>query len=290
MKIARYWARGTAEIVTPDGERVRGDARGWSNDSVEAAAAVARDIAKRVAARIASGESADKQYGYGDRPLPEPVLREFRNGGDGPAAVVTRNAYGAVVLNTRDLMFIDIDKEDKPESSGGLLAGMKSLFGKPKPEPVSAPAVSPIVTAIRQTAEQNSLAVRVYKTAAGYRVMVVNKHMQPASGQTDALLRVFHADELFIRLCKTQQSFRARLTPKPWRCNVGMPPASFPFASPQHEKDFHDWESEYNQAVMLYATCRFVGSFGAGAPESEFSELIAFHDHESKATSGLPLA
>jgi len=290
MKIARYWARGSAEAVTPQGERVQGDARGWSNDSLEAAAAVAREIAKRVAVRIAAGEPGDKQYGYGDRPLPEPILREFRNGGEDPIAVVTRNAYGAVVLNTRDLMFVDVDQQDKPESRGGLLSGVRSLFGRSKPEPVTAPAINPIVAAIQHTSQQNSLAVRVYQTAAGYRAMVTNARIEPASAKSEALLHAFHSDVLFIRLCKTQQSFRARLTPKPWRSGLSMPPATFPFASVQQEQDFRQWEAAYNQGVARYATCRFVGSFGAGGVDSEFGELIEFHDRESKATSGLPLA
>jgi len=34
-------------------------------------------------------------------------------GGD-PHAVVTRNAYGALVLSARHLMFVDIDREEAP--------------------------------------------------------------------------------------------------------------------------------------------------------------------------------
>jgi hypothetical protein len=44
---------------------------------------MARELARRVAERIAPDGTKAKQYGYGDRPLPEPVLREFRNGGSG---------------------------------------------------------------------------------------------------------------------------------------------------------------------------------------------------------------
>src|SRR5262249_31921798 len=122
MKIARYWTR--AEDSS-DGVRIV--ARGWSDESLESARAKAREIAKRVAERVLRGASQAQRYPYGDRPLPEPVIREFAN------AVVTRNVYGALVLNTSRLMFVDVDhKKAPPKSGGGLLS---SLFGKSsKPE------------------------------------------------------------------------------------------------------------------------------------------------------------
>jgi hypothetical protein len=290
MKLARYWTRQSGQAVDENGDTIRVVSRGWSNESLEAAAAVARDHARRVAERLATDDAKAKQYGYGDRPLPEPVLREFRSGGDAPSAVITRNAYGALVMNARDLMFVDIDREDAPASGPGLMSSVMSLFGKPKPAPAPPPAIDPVVAGIQGVAERNSLPVRVYKTAAGYRVLVLSPRFEAGSSRSEALLGEFGSDKLYVRLCKMQESFRARLTPKPWRCGLKQPPVTFPFDDPKDEARFREWEAQYTAAVARYATCRFVGSFGGGSMEPGFQELVEYHDRETKATSGLGLA
>src|SRR2546425_2082787 len=132
MKLAHYWTRQPGEAIAPDGRRIRVVSRGWSDENIQQAAAVARDVAQRVARRIASGEMKSQQYMYGVRPLPEPILREFANGGS-PRAVITRNMYGALVMNAQDLMFVDVDREDRA-----------------------------VMNDIQRVAEANGLAARVY--------------------------------------------------------------------------------------------------------------------------------
>lgn len=260
MKLAHYWTRQFGEITRPDGRRIRVSARGWSDENVEQAAARARDIAERTARRIASGETKIQQYLYGDRPLPEPILREFANGG-APRAVITRNMYGALVLNVQNLMFIDIDRDD-----------------------------ARVLDEIQRHTEANGLSLRVYKTAAGYRALTTNAAFEAGSAQSENLLRQFNADPLYVRLCHMQQSFRARLTPKPWRCGVHPPPVAFPFETPREEAQFREWEARYNSASAGYATCRYLTTYGEMRMAPEFEDLIYEHDQESKASSQLPLA
>src|SRR5258706_16226168 len=93
MKLARYWVRENGQAPTADGDTFQLTVRGWSNESLEAARDSARESIKRIAARFAVGDIPNNKYFYGDRPLPEPILQEFQDGGDGPQAVVTRNAY-----------------------------------------------------------------------------------------------------------------------------------------------------------------------------------------------------
>ena len=292
MKLARYWTRQTGEAIAPDGSRIQATARGWSNDSVAAAADVAREIARRVAQRLVTNPGERKQYGYGDRPLPEPIIREFADGGN-PAAVVTRNAYGALVLNTHDLMFVDIDREDKATPAAAaqdLVSSVMSLFGKSMPAaPTPAPADT-VVAGIQRVATSHNLGGRIYKTASGYRALITSPAFEAGAGATENLLSEFGSDALYVRLCRMQQSFRARLTPKPWRCNMGTPPAEFPFENPRDESRFREWEAKYNAAIARYATCRFVSSFGSPGMEPAFEALVQYHDQETKATSGLPLA
>ena len=111
MKLARFWSRDRGEAIGPDGP-VRVVARGWSNDSIDAARAKAREIAQKVAQRIVS-RGEQNRYPYGERPLPEPVIETI---GD---SVVTRNAYGALVLNADRMMFVDIDREEAAPVAAG---------------------------------------------------------------------------------------------------------------------------------------------------------------------------
>jgi hypothetical protein len=260
MKLARYWTRGQGEAIDSDGQRVRVVARGWSDESMDAARDRAREIAQRVAQRIISHPGQKNQYQYGDRPLPEPVIREF-----GPAAVVTRNAYGALVLNTDNLMFVDID-QDNPKPSQAVLDRVRSV------------------------AERHDFSARVYKTAGGYRVLIGNTSFQAGGSETETLLNEFGADPLYMRLCRIQESFRARLTPKPWRCRFHQPPFSFPFETPRAEAEYRNWERAYDSKASAYSTCSYVTTFGGVRIDAEFEDLVYYHDQETKATSNLPLA
>lgn len=301
MKLARFWTR--ASGTSGD---VRVVSRGWSNESLEDAAAVARDIAQKVAQRVASGLFPPNRYLYGDRPLPEPTLREFGGDGAGASAVLTRNSYGSVILNTRDLMFVDIDRDGGPAPAASVLqpeqvaedlvSSVLSFFGKQPARPAAPampappPPADSVVSGIQQVAERQGLSARVYKTAAGYRALIVNTKFEPNSTQTENLLREFGADPLYVRLCRMQESFRARLSPKPWRCGATVPPVSFPFTTPQDEARFREWEAGYNAAAASYATCHYLSSCGIGSMDPALEELVFFHDQFTKATSSLPLA
>jgi hypothetical protein len=268
MKIARYWTR--AEHSEGD---TRITARGWSDTSIDAARQKAREIAQRVAARINAGLEKG-EYLYGDRPLPEPVIREF------PRAVVTRNSYGALVLNTDRLMFVDIDKKARKASSSSSF--FSSLFGKQ-----TAPAVDPAIEAMSAVVARHNLSARLYETAAGYRLMVTNRPIESASAESQSLLAEFQSDPLYIRLCKLQESFRARLTPKPWRCGFYKPFVSYPY---EDEAAFEAWRKKYDTKSADFATCRFIDTLGGNSVDPEFAELTAYHDRETKSASTLPLA
>ena len=288
MKLARYWTRGEAEASDSNGEITRVRARGWSDDSLEGARARALDIARRVAERISSGFGSKEKYPYGDRPLPEPILREFRDPAGELAAIVTRNSYGSLVLNTSRLMFADVDR--KPEASSGVGLGklFSSLFSKVV-EPKE-PAADPALDAMNRVVQRHNLSARLYETAGGYRLIITNSAFQPGSPEAEALLKEFDADPLFTRLCRMQESFRARLTPKPWRCNLANPPCVFPFETAKDQERQSRWEAEYNSKTASYATCRFLNTFGAGSVLPEFSELIQYHDHETKSANAVRLA
>jgi hypothetical protein len=289
MKLARFWARQTADATDRRGRRIRAAARGWSNETIEAAAAMALQTAQRVVALVAEGRTRVQRYQYGDRPIPEPVIREFA-GASAPRAVVTCNVYGALVLNTTDLMFIDIDSDDAAPNPGtSLVSGLMSMFGK-KQQPPAQQTRTGIEDTIAQVGETNGLSLRLYKTAGGYRAIVTNLTQSATDETSLALLREFGSDPLYVHLCKQQESFRARLTPKPWRMKMWEPPVTYPFQTPQEQQRFDRWNADYAAASARFATCRFIRAIGDGDPMQGFRELIDFHDEQTKAQISLPLA
>jgi hypothetical protein len=288
MKIARYWTRAPGEALTAQGGPIRVTARGWSEDSLDSARMRAQDIARRVAQRIATQPDAGPRYPYGDRPLPEPILTEFREG-EHLSAAITRNSYGALVMNADQMMFVDIDRQEPaPAPLEALKSLFSGLFGKPAAPPLK--MVDPVLEAVGKVAERQRLSVRAYRTAAGYRVLITDRRFQARSAEAETLLNEFGADTLYVRLCRLQESFRARLSPKPWRLGMRQPPVEFPFETSTDQARYRDWEREYESEAAGYATCAYKTSFGAGRVLPEFDALIRFHDEKAKATSGLPLA
>ena len=73
-----------------------------------------------MALKVAAGEELNR-YGYGERPLREEITQPVSSSAGSEIAVVTRNLYGALVLNTLNAMFIDIDFPEK--SAGASAAG-----------------------------------------------------------------------------------------------------------------------------------------------------------------------
>jgi hypothetical protein len=102
----------------------------WSSQSIAEAQSIANQAAQQLADRFRAGNYPPKQGGYyPNRPFREEVMQEIKNDTGETAAVVTRNSYGCLVLNTARVMFVDIDLPE-PKPSGGLFS---RLFGKPKP-------------------------------------------------------------------------------------------------------------------------------------------------------------
>jgi hypothetical protein len=287
MKIARYWTRAPGEAFDSHGGRIRVTARGWSDDSIDSARTRAQEIARRVAQRIAVQPGDAPRYPYGDRPLPEAIISEFNED-----AVITRNSYGALVMNTNQMMFVDIDRNHSVAAPAALQVGLKNLFSSlfGKPETPAVRVADPVVEAVGKVAERQRLAGRIYRTAGGYHVLITNRRFAVKSAETEALLNEFQADPLYMRLCRMQESFRARLTPKPWRIGIRKPPVQFPFETSRDQARFSEWEREYESESGGHATCAYQSTFGTGGVLPEFDSLIRFHDQKTRSTSGLPLA
>jgi hypothetical protein len=281
MNIPRYWARASAEVPQGKGKPLALSACGWSLEGQMAAEAHARERLAAVVARVQAGEPLPQGYGYGDRPVREEIVQEVGSrSGDGPA-VITRNSYGALVLNATKALFLDVDI---PARTFG--ERIRRLFGSAEPSPEER-----VKARLKDVLQQVSHAsFRLYRTAAGFRVLATDPEF-PLGDQTVAgLLADPIVDRAYARLCEVQKSYRARLTPKPWRCGCKRPPHRFPFASDSDRRAFDLWVKAYERAAATRATCALLEEIGSGRLHRDVAPLLAIHDDVAKVSSGLPLA
>lgn len=190
-------------------------------------------------------------------------------------AVITRNRYGARVLNCEVLPILDVDNPPSawwqmfyPRTDAWRLAQMKKAL-----------------TALAERHHQEGLGFRLYATAKGFRVIVVGKDMEPRHAATRRLARSLNTDPLYWRLCLKQGCYRARLTPKPFRIKVPTIKVPFP-PTPESIEAVEAWENSIQGRARTFGVCRFISLFGHDAT----SPVVKQHDEYTGAHSTRPLA
>src|SRR5262249_45134428 len=263
MKIPKFWFRKEGTVAKRDGGELSLMAWGWSETSRAEAGTVAAQRFGSLVDRVKQGLDLPKGYAYGTRPMREEILEELQAPDGNLHGLLTRNSYGSVVLNAAQTMFIDVDlpegalQEKKGwigSKGGGAAAGVESLRQK--------------------LTGASSGSFRIYRTAAGLRVLATDHLYAPKSGDADRVMQAVGADPAFIQLCHVQESFRARLTPKPWRVGTKPPPVQFPREHAAEQSQFAEWLGEYEQASSGRATCRFVEAVGAGRVDDAIAPLM----------------
>ena len=282
MNFFRYWAKANQTVIDDRGISHGRTAFGHSNQSMELAIADAEKRAKVLALAARDGElpRADQYYPVG--PQREEIIESFDDD-HGPHAILTRNNYGCIVLNTRELFFADIDV---PEPT--WMQKLMQRFRKRKPAELE----RLIETLKRLVAEDQRLGFRLYRTRQGYRVMLTSRPLPLGDPLSDQLMDRLNADPLYRRLCRFQECYRARLTPKPWRINALRAPRGsrgFPFESKETEAAYRAWESAYHQAAGKFSVCELIGEFGSDSVDDSLAPVRKLHDHYA-LSSGLPLA
>jgi hypothetical protein len=248
---------------------------------------LADKAARQLADRLRRGDFPERHHGYyPGRPFREPVLREIKNEAGEVAAAVTRNSYGCLVLNTSRVMFVDVDLPE-PKRSGGFL---KRLFGKPETTPAVDPANDAIVRAEMWARQHQEWGWWIYRTRAGLRLLATHAVFDPVVAAGDGVFDALGADPLYRQLCKAQKCFRARLTPKPWRCGVHDKPERWPWLEPRAEARFNKWEMAYRAKSANWATCKLVRKVGSTDIHPEVQLILGVHDEATRAESELPLA
>jgi hypothetical protein len=282
MNIPHYWASASAAARDRLGKPLALKCWRWSGSSREEALRQAREALERAAGKVARGEALGR-YGYSDRPFREEILEEIRDGRGALVGVITRNAYGVLVLNAAGAMFIDIDFP--PRSA---LESLRSLWQRARGSREE-PQETAALAAVRRLMERNSgWGARVYRTRAGLRCLLTHATFDPTAASTGELMRRLGADPLYARLCVNQACFRARLTPKPWRCGASKPPSRYPWEDPGAERRYRDWQQRYEAAADSYATCRLIETLGTGWTHPDIQRILPVHDGQTRV--GRPLA
>jgi hypothetical protein len=286
MHFPKHWAKAAWR-----GDELNREAWGWSDVSEDDARRVATERAARFA-RTGGAPAASDVYGYPDRPLREPVLRTLADGTDGVHAVITRNSHGCDVLNADRAVFIDVDLPDLPRpAKPGFLS---ALFGKPKPVPAEDPRIAVEAAAIARLETWQrahpQFSFRVYRTAAGLRYLLTSAPLAPDDPLVASAMDAAGADPEYRRLCGVQKSFRARLTPKPWRCGAPRPPHRFPLSATSESAAMDKWLAAYARSAAGHATCLHLLDLGTAPTHPALGPIVTGHDRLTRAESGLPLA
>ncbi len=324
MLIPRYWSE--AVVEGKKGRRLITLRRfGWSDQSREAAQVHAQQRAQEALSRAMTGEftaRAERRLAYNGAeglPIREEIVEQR---GD---AVLTRNGYGAICLNAPNVLFADVDFNSSQEGGGSLLRqlpllvmilgplslGLGNLWGwvvavtslcvwlvlRPRRDVTKKPDRA--YRRVRRLAAKwvtshSGWALRLYRTPLGVRLVALHRRFEPDEAEVGEFFSALGADPTYVRMCRSQKCFRARLTAKPWRIGQSQHlerlPATWPDAEPGWLERRSRWIEQYDRRARDYAACRFVEDLGQGWVSPELRKVIDWHDERSGALSSLPLA
>jgi hypothetical protein len=284
MKIPKYWAKSTQVARQPGGRTYRLACWQWSDVSLAEAQQKAADKARELVQKVQAGAALNR-YAYDQRPLREEITQGIKSRAGHELGAVTRNKYGARVLNATDAMFIDIDFQQQ-NSSASLTGQMGRLLGGRAADP--ADQYLPRVSA--WASQHPDVGLRVYRTFGGLRCLITNQVFDPSRTESMDILRSLGSDPLYVRLCQAQACFRARLTPKPWRCGLTTPPNRYPWENASAEARYRAWEQRYEQSIAPYAVCKLLKQLGPAETHPDIEPVMALHDEMTRATDQRQLA
>jgi hypothetical protein len=252
MKIYKYWTIEKQKIRV-DGAEQEVKCYGGSNISVEDARRNAKEKAEKIERKIAGEKHLFDEY---EAEIREELLQIIDD-----HSAITRNRYGAQVLNTENLMFMDIDN---PKASGGLF---KRKDTRPPKE-----QIFDMVKNLATT-KYKDFGFRLYETFQGARVIVLGRDFDPRDRETKKMMDDFNCDPLYTMLCIRQGCFRARLTPKPHRIKVRGYKVKYPRET--EDGEFQRWLLEYESVSRSFSVCKLIEQVGMG---ESMNEVLRLHD------------
>jgi hypothetical protein len=266
LRFSKYWAKGVSGRFScwRQSDISQTDAQNMANIRASELEKIYRN----------SGDVPDK-YLYSDRMLREPIVKEVFG------SIISRNGYGSLILNSSNIMFVDIDF---PKI--GWFVSFLNLFKKSPIEPCSE-----ILDKVRfWTISHPGWGWRVYSTAAGMRLIATHQLFDPESPQVHQVFEELGADPLYRVLCKVQKCFRARLTPKPWRCNFMAPPKKWPWKNSEDEYQFDNWLRLYESKSKDFSVCHLLAVIGSDFVHPDINPVLSVHDEYTRVALKMQLA
>jgi hypothetical protein len=249
MIVPRYWVEATLQ-GSEGHRRITVRRYGWSDVGEAEAQELAEKRASEALQRIYSGEKLRRvdpitAYNGADGvPIREEIVREHGQ------TRITRNGYGALCLNTPNVLFADIDfPEPQSQRLKFLVMGVVVLiaiavgwvtssrntglftafFGM-----IVARLLLPSIERLAGKAEQDvegaamerigafaeshpDWRLGIYRTPAGFRIMALHRTFDPLDPEVAGFFEAIQGDPVYTRMCVNQRCFRARVSPKPWR-------------------------------------------------------------------------
>lgn len=178
----------------------------------------------------------------------EPVIEELEGG------AITQNRYEAFILNADEMMIVDVD--------------LRNEDGWMELDPVVTPSRAAALGALKVFCNENpGMGFRVYETACGLRYICTTHRFKADSRESLVIMRSLFCDPRYLVLCQKQATYRARLTPKPWRL--------VDFDAP-----FSLWDNDWFEEGVV---CRRLDSVGSNVVLSGFMPMLNQHDAISGA-------
>lgn len=299
---------------------------GWSDQDLVQAQQHADERARAAMARIQAGEALQKREpklpynGADGLPIREEIVSRS---GD---TIITRNAYGALCLNSENVLFADVDFENSvpgrwPAVVNFVGVMLAILIGVSQRSWLLGLALGFAVLLLsfplaqwlyrfwlartggaerraRQrihafSAANPSWHLRLYRTPLGFRVLAMHRTFDPTEADVTRCFEALNTDVLYRQMCRNQRCFRARVSPKPWRIGISAHlrprPGVWPVA-PERLPDRQRWVEHYQARAQEFAACRFVEQLGSQSVHPDTLAVQRLHDELSRATSNLAIA
>ncbi|MFA5260692.1 MAG: hypothetical protein WC450_05635 [Candidatus Omnitrophota bacterium] len=267
MRVFKYWAKYEGDIRVGS-ETHKVTCVGGSNDSESCARDAAREKLRRVQDHILGKPHVFDDY---EVEIKEEIIRVLDDNN-----IITRNRYGAEVLNSSNVMMIDIDEPPR---------GVMDLFRRLDTQQKKARIIAMVEKRSEKYA-RDGLGFRVYETAKGIRVIVLGGSFDPESRASKNLLKDMNTDRLYAFLCVRQKCYRARLSPKPSRIKCKARKFKVPYAQDERE-EIERWKDAYYKKSRGFSVCKYIATFGKDALSSG---IVETHDGMTGAHQSLTLA
>lgn len=313
MYVAKFWARSSAPNPLDQAAHPLVQ-YGHSQDSRSEAQTMAEQRLGEIIAQLREGGKTDLQQSLLSYQEVDPLREEFIDEKflDHAHLAWTRNSYGSLVLNTDRIMFVDIDFDepswlqsvrrwpsyfarrfiDKWKGREPLREAQqlwKNHHQLAQVEPRSAEELGAVQRLLLYYQQHPDLGGRLYRTKVGLRLLVTSHFFEPDSDLAQNLMMELGSDALYVKLCRIQKSFRARLTAKPWRCGMKRHHFRYPY-TPETAQEFAQWLAAYQDKQSAYQSCAFLCRIGAAEVVDDIRVCVELHDQACRALDHKPLA